>query len=156
MARGFKQREGIEFGETFAPTFFSSCVRLLSDIACEFDLDLCNFHVDQTFVQSQLDEDIFLHLPKGCRSLYGKIVQLNRNLYRLKQTLRSWHVHPTLRWNTLGFVQYLPDTCVFRLIEEMRVAIILVVHVDDIFAVELRSRCDRFRDVLNHFVPAKS
>ena len=31
-------------------------------------------------------------------------------------------------------------------VEEERVAIIAVVHVDDIFTVGLRSRCDVFRD----------
>ena len=44
VARGFKQREGVNFGETFAPTVSSSCVRLLSAIACECDLDLESFH----------------------------------------------------------------------------------------------------------------
>ena len=33
VARGFKQREGIDFGDTFAPTVSSSCLRLLSAIA---------------------------------------------------------------------------------------------------------------------------
>ena len=39
VARGFQQREGIDFGETFARTVSRSCVRLLSAIACECDLD---------------------------------------------------------------------------------------------------------------------
>ena len=66
-ARGFKQREGVYFGEMFAPTLSSSCLRLLSAIACELDLDLCHLHVDQAFVQSHLDEDVFLRLPKRLR-----------------------------------------------------------------------------------------
>ena len=42
-----KQREGrIDFGETFAPTVSSSCVRLLSAIACELDLDVCDKNVN--------------------------------------------------------------------------------------------------------------
>ena len=64
VARGFKQREGVDFGDTFAPTVSSSCVRLLSAIACGCDLDLCHFDVDQTFVQSGLEENVFLRLPK--------------------------------------------------------------------------------------------
>ena len=40
VVRGFKQCEGIDFGEMFAPTVSSSCVRLLSVIACKFDLDV--------------------------------------------------------------------------------------------------------------------
>ena len=39
VTRGFKQREGIDFGETFPPTVSSPWVRLLSAIACECDLD---------------------------------------------------------------------------------------------------------------------
>ena len=31
-----------------------------------------------------------------------------------------------------------------------------VVHVNDIFAVELKGRCDRFRDELDHLVPVKT
>ena len=63
--RGFKEREGVNFSETFAPTVSNSCVRLRSAIACECDLDLCPFNVDQSFVQSDL-EDVFLRLQKGC------------------------------------------------------------------------------------------
>ena len=84
VARGFKQREGIGFGETFAPTVSSSCVRLLSEI--ERDLDFCHFDVDQAFVQSHLDEDVFLRLPKGCGKLSGKVVRLNKRLYGLKHS----------------------------------------------------------------------
>ena len=79
VGRGFKQREGIDFGEMFAPTVSSSCVRLLSAIACELDLDVCHFDVEQAFVQSKLDEDVFLRLPRGCGRLSGKVVQLNKN-----------------------------------------------------------------------------
>ena len=135
VARGFKQREGIDFGEMFAPTVSSSCVRLLSGIACDFDLDVCHFDVEQAFVQSKLDEDVFLRLPRGCGRLSGKVVRLNKSLYGLKQASRSWHAHLTTFLKTLGFQQCLADACVFRLGEERRVAIIAVVHVDDIFAL---------------------
>ena len=50
-------------------------------IAFELDLDVCHFDVEQAFVQSKLDEDVFLRLPKGCGSLSGKIVQLSKSLY---------------------------------------------------------------------------
>ena len=44
----------------------------------------------------------------------------------------------------------------FRLVEERCVEIIAVVHLDDIFAVGLKSRCDVFRDELNRMVPVKN
>ena len=63
---------------------------------------------------------------------------------RLKQASRSWHAHLTTCLKTLGFQQCLADACVFPLVEEGRVGIIAVVHVDDIFAVGLKSGCDVF------------
>ena len=119
-------------------------MRLLSAIACELDLDVCHFDVEQGFVQPKLDEDVFLRLPRGWGRLSGKIVRLKKSLYGLKQASRSWHAHLTTCLKTIGFQQYLADACVFRLVEEGRVAIIAFVHVDDIFSVGLKSRCDVF------------
>ena len=142
VALVFKQREGIDFGETFAPTVSSSCGRLLGAIACELDLDMCHFDVKQAFVQSKLDGDVILRLPKGCGSLSGKMVRINKRLYGLKQVFRSWHAHLTSCLKVLDFQQCFADASLFRLVEEGRVAVIAVVHVDDIFAVELKRRCD--------------
>ena len=83
-------------------------------------------------------------------------MRLNKSLYGLKQASRSWHAHRTTCLKTLGFQQCSADACVFRLVEEGRVAIIAVVHVDDMFAVGLKSRCDVFRDELNRMVPVKN
>ena len=63
---------------------------------------------------------------------------------RVKQASWSWHAHLTTCLKTLGFQQCLADACVFPLVEEGRVGIIAVVHVDDIFAVGLKSGCDVF------------
>ena len=73
--------------------------------------------------------------------------------YGLKQASRSWHAHLTSCLKTLDFQRCLADACVFCLVEEVRVAIIAVVHVDDIFAVGLKSRCNIFRDELNRMAP---
>ena len=156
LARGFKQREGIDFRETFAPTVSSSCVRLLSEIACECDLDLCHFDVDQTFVQTRLVENVFLRLPRVGDKMSGKVVRVNKSLYGLKQASRTWHAHLTTCLLRLGFEQCLTDVCVFRLIEDGRVTITAVVHVDDTFAVGQKERCDRLCVDLNRTIPVKN
>ena len=157
VARGFKQREGVYVSETFAPTVSSSCVRLLSAIACQCHFDFCYFDVDQAFVQSDLEEDVLLRLPKGCGDLSGKVVRLNKRLYGLKQASRTWHAHPTKCLKILGFEQCMTDVCVFLLIEDHGcVAITAVVHVDDIFAVGQKERYDRLCVDLNQTIPVKN
>ena len=86
----------------------------------------------------------FLRLWKGCGDLSGKVVRLNKILYGLKQASRTWHAHLTTCLKRLGFEQCMTDVCVFRVIEDGRVAITAVVHVDDTFAVGQKERCDRF------------
>ena len=131
-------------------------MRLLKAISCELDLDVCPFDGEQDSVQSKLDEDVFLRLPRGCARLSGKIVRLNKSFYGLKQAPRSWHAHLTTCLKTLGFQHFFAVACVFRLVEEGRIANIAIVHVDDIFAAGLKSRYDVFRDELNRMVPVKN
>ena len=156
VARRFKRREGIGFGEPFASTVSGTCVCLLTAIACVLDLGLCHFDVQQAFVLSNLKYDAFMRMPKDCGSLSGKVVRLNEILYCLKQALRSWHAHPTAFLKESGFPQCLAGACIFRMIEEGRVAITAVIHVDDILAAGCKSRCDRFCEDLGRMVPVKN
>ena len=93
VARGFSQREGYDDLETFSPCPCGPSIRLLTAIAYELGLDLCHFDAEQAFVQSKLDEDVYLRMPQGCEALSGKVVKLGRSLYGLKQASRTWHNH---------------------------------------------------------------
>ena len=55
------------------------------------DLDLRHFDVEQAFVQSDLDAEIYLRLPPGCGAMSGKVVRLNKSVYGLKQASRTWY-----------------------------------------------------------------
>ena len=50
-------------------------------------------YVDQAFVQSKLDQGVFLRLPKGFGGFSGKIMRLKKILFNVKQAPRSWHAH---------------------------------------------------------------
>ena len=156
VARGDMQREYIDFGDLYAPTVASSSVRLLAALACEHDLELCHFDIDQAFVRADLAEDVYMRLPEGCGSLSGKVVKLSKSLYGLRQACRQWYALLKKCLLALGFVQFLADSCVFRLVEGGKVAMHFVVHVDDIFAVGKKERCDQFGKDLGRLVPVKS
>ena len=156
VARGDEQRANVDFGELFAPTVAVSSVSLLTAMACELDLDLCHFDIEQAFVQSGLEENVFMPLPQGCGRLSGTIARLNKSLYGLKQASRQWHAHLTRCLLTLGLLQCLADACVFRSTEDDRVVMTIVVHEDDIFGVGEKTRCDQFGTDLNQMVPVKN
>ena len=53
----------------------------------------------------------------------------------------------------LGFELCAADACVMRLIKHSVVVLVVVVHVDDIFSIGLKRRCDTFGVDLNRYVP---
>ena len=124
VARGFGQREGIDFFETFSLCQSVMSIRLLTALACELGLDLYHFDAEQAFVQSDLDEVVYIHLPSGCGVLSGKVVRLGRTLYYgLEQASQTWHYHLVRRMKALGFDQCKADACVMRLVEDSAVDI---------------------------------
>ena len=55
----------------------------------------------------------------------------------------------------LGIAQCLADACLFRLMDEGRVVVTSVVHVDDTFAVGEKARCDHFGRDWDQMVPVE-
>ncbi|CAB1112668.1 unnamed protein product [Ectocarpus sp. CCAP 1310/34] len=142
------------FGLLEAGTFTPA--KMLAALACELNLDLCHFDIEQAFVRSELEEDVYMRLPQGCGALSGMIVKLGKSLYGLRQASRQWHAMLNRCLVALGFEQCMAYACVFRLIEGGCVVLILVVHVYDIFAVGERERCDTFDADLDKSVPVKN
>lgn len=92
------------------------------------------------FVQSTLKEHVYTCLSKGCGRVSGKVVKLARSLVRFGASvshvaLRHYLVRGMLG---LGLEQCGADACVMRHVEGSVVAIVVVVHVDDIFRLAAR------------------
>ena len=132
VGMGYRQVEGVDCFETFASTASATSNRLVAAMACKLDWDLMHLDVDQAFIQSELDTDIYLCLPPGCGSVSGKVVLLNKALYGLKQSGRACY---QLLLSTLvqcGFEQCLVDPCVLRLMVAGDVVVMMIFQVDDI------------------------
>ena len=85
VERGFGQRDGIDFFDTFPSCPSVKSIRLLAALGCELDLDLCLFDTEQVFVQSDLDEVVYISLPPSCGALSRKVERLRGSLYGLNQ-----------------------------------------------------------------------
>lgn len=155
VARGDMQRMFIDFGELYAPTVSVSCVRLLAALACELGWSLSHFDIEQAFTRGNLEEVVNMRLPQGCGALSGAVVRLKKSLYGLRQASRQWYKMLKECLLSLGFEQCLADSCVFRLVEDGSVTLLIVVHVDDLFSIGERERCVAFGKQLNEKVPVK-
>ena len=114
VAKGFKQKHGVDYLETFSPTANAASIRLIVALACKYDLELLHFDIEQAFVQSELDHEVFMKLPPGCGSMSGKVVRLGKSLYGLRHASRTFNKRLVQDLKTIGFEQCLTDPCVLR------------------------------------------
>ena len=67
MARGDEHRANIDFGELLRPIVAVSSVCLMTTMACELDVGLCQCDVERAFVQSELEKKRIYAFAPGLR-----------------------------------------------------------------------------------------
>jgi hypothetical protein len=85
VARGFVQREGINFNDTFAPVARMESVRLLFALATQEGWRVHHMDVKSAFLNSDLKEEVYVHQPPGFAipGKEGKVLRLRKALYGL-------------------------------------------------------------------------
>ncbi|CAI7923782.1 unnamed protein product, partial [Closterium sp. NIES-54] len=65
VARGFSQREGVDFFQTLSPTPKMTTLRVLLHVAAQRDYELHSLDFSTAFLQGSLHEEIWLRRPPG-------------------------------------------------------------------------------------------
>ncbi|CAI7780590.1 unnamed protein product, partial [Closterium sp. NIES-54] len=109
VARGFSQRPGVDFFQTFSPTPKMTTLRLLLHVTAQRDYELHSLEFSTAFLQGSLHEEIWLCRPRGFTGSFpaGTQWSLRRPVYGLRQAPREWH--DTLR-TTLAALVFAPST----------------------------------------------
>lgn len=94
-ARGFMQKKGVDFSETFCPVVSYDSLRVLLAIVAAENLELAQFDVQTAFLYGRLEEEIFIEPPEGSVIERGSsrdtVCRLKKSLYCLKQSPRGWN-----------------------------------------------------------------
>ncbi|CAI7897663.1 unnamed protein product [Closterium sp. NIES-54] len=93
VARGFSQRQGVDYFQTFSPTPKMTTLRVLLHIAAQRDYELHSLDFSTAFLQGSLHEEIWLRRPPGFTETFppGTQWSLRRPVYGLRQAPREWH-----------------------------------------------------------------
>ena len=65
VAKGFSQKPGIDFDETYAPVVKYDSLRTILAIAAAEDLEISQLDVKTAFLNGDLEEEIYLQQPQG-------------------------------------------------------------------------------------------
>ncbi|CAI7785795.1 unnamed protein product [Closterium sp. NIES-54] len=134
VARGFSQRHGVDYFQTFSPTPKMTTLRVLLHVAAHRDYELHSLDFSTAFLQGSLHEEIWLCRPLGFTGTFPPSTQwsLRWPVYGLRQAPREWH--DTLRTTlaALGFAPSTADPSLFLRTDTSLPPFYILVYVDDL------------------------
>ncbi|CAI5470992.1 unnamed protein product [Closterium sp. Yama58-4] len=134
IARGFSQRQGVDFFKTFSTTPKMTTFRVLLHVAAQRDYELHSLDFSTAFLQGSLHEEIWLCRPPGFTGSFppGTQWSLRRPVYGLRQAPREWH--DTLRTTlaALGFAPSTADPSLFLRTDTSLPPFYILVYVNDL------------------------
>jgi hypothetical protein len=140
VARGFSQKEGIDYEETFAPVArYTSILTILSLVAI-MKWKVHQMDVKTTFLNGEIKGEVYVEQPQGF-----EVHDRETHVCRLKKAPRAWYVRIDSFLMSLGFTKSSVDpNLYFKVVDDGPV--ILLLYVDDLFLTgmeKLISECKR-------------
>jgi hypothetical protein len=133
VAKGFTQREGIDYNETFSPASCKDSFRIIMALVAYYDLELHQMDIKTTFLNGDLEENVYMAQPKGFAMKEKERMgcHLKKSIYGLKQALRQWYLKYYKTIRKFGFKENVEDNCVYAKFKNGKY-IFLIMYVDDI------------------------
>ena len=88
MAKGFTQKEDIDYKKTFSSISSKDSFRIIMALVTHYNLELHQMDVKTAFLNGNIDETIYMVQPENFVSNDSKqlVCKLKRSIYGLKQT----------------------------------------------------------------------
>lgn len=130
VVKGYRQKKGMDFEETFSPVARMATIRALISIAASERMHLTQFDVTTAFLNGHLEEEIYIKQPEGFEDGTNKVCKLMKSLYGLKQAPRCWNIRFHEILIELNFAQCTSDPCLYtKKVGDKK--ILLTLFVDD-------------------------
>nr|GEZ56250.1 hypothetical protein [Tanacetum cinerariifolium] len=93
VMRGYRQEEGINFEESFAPVVRMEAIRIFLAYAAHKSFTVFQMDVKTAFLHGSLKEDVYVCQPEGFIDADhpSHVYKLKKALYGLKQAPRAWY-----------------------------------------------------------------
>ena len=87
VVKGYKQKEGLDYIDTYSPVTRITSIRILIALAAMHDLKIHQMDVKTAFLNGKLEEEIYMEQPEGfiVPGKEKKVCRLVKSLYGLKQ-----------------------------------------------------------------------
>ena len=120
--KGYAQRKGIDYEETFAPVGKLETFRYMAQVANSKDWNLRQIGFKNAFLNAPMDKELYMELPPGLEFVMdvaklarGTVCKLVRGLYGAKQSPALWNRELDTYLRSLGFIPSASDACLYKL-----------------------------------------
>ena len=131
VARGFSQKEGIDFDLTYSPTLNLDCIKLILFLSAKFNWNVQQLDIKAAYLNADLDKNIYVSIPPGNVNYNKGFWLLNKALYGLKQSGRQWNIKITNFLINNGYVQLKSEKCIFKKVKNGDLVSIIGIYIDD-------------------------
>ncbi|CAI7855848.1 unnamed protein product [Closterium sp. NIES-54] len=134
VARGFSQRQGVDYFQTFSPTPKMTNLQVLLHVDAQRDYELHSLDFRIAFLQGSVHEEIWLRRPPGFTRSFpaGTQWSLRRLVYGLRQAPREWHDTLSTTLAAVGFTPSTADPSLFLRTDTSLPPFYVLVYVDDL------------------------
>jgi len=131
VARGFTQRPGSDYTETFSSVVKWATVRMVGALAAVNDWEVHVVDVKTAFLRAPLEEEVYLRQPAELSDGTNRVLRLRQALYGLKQAPRAWEQELGKFLVGQGFKRCTSDRALY--VKSIPGGILIVpVYVDDL------------------------
>ncbi|CAI7885044.1 unnamed protein product [Closterium sp. NIES-54] len=131
VAKGYQQKEKVDYKELLAPVVMPTTLRTLLAGAAIKGWVVKQMDVTTAFLNSILEEEIFMAQPEGFDDGSGRVWKMKKALYGLKQAPRQWYLKLLEVLDEIGFTPSSADHSLFMLGEGEQRSF-MVVYMDGI------------------------
>ncbi|GJS61460.1 retrovirus-related pol polyprotein from transposon TNT 1-94 [Tanacetum coccineum] len=150
VARGYRQEEGIDFEESFAPVARLEAIRIFIAFAAHMNMIVYQMDVKTAFLNDILREEVYVSQPDGFVDPENPnhVYKLKKALYGLKQAPRAWYDLLSSFLLSQKFSKGTIDPTLF-IRREGKDILLVHIYVDDIiFASTKPDLCETFSEVM--------
>lgn len=131
VVKGFSQKKGIDYEETFAPVVRYTSLRLLLALSAKHDWVIHQMDAVTAFLNGNLKEEIYMIQPDGFDDNSGRVCKLKKSIYGLKQSSRVWNEKLNSVLLSFGLNRSEVDQCIYHAGTEDEL-LVVAIYVDDV------------------------
>ena len=134
VVKGCAQQPGYDYVETFSPVVRMETIRAILALVPIKGLKVQQMDVKGAYLNGILKEKVYMHQLEGYEDGTGRVCELIKTLYGLKQSGQEWNKELDEKLKKFGFQRLHSDPCVYIKRDGNDVTIITV-WVDDLLLI---------------------